>query len=135
MRLWGQNQHCVFCREIDETRDHLFFACPYSFTVWSSLAGKLFRHRITPDWADTVTAIQDLSGDHLKDILIRLCFQFTVYILWRERNTRIHNNGGLSAALLIRNGEKLIRNRISSLDYTKKPRLRLLLQRWLMVRP
>ncbi|CAL9217216.1 unnamed protein product [Arabidopsis halleri] len=121
--------------QIDETRDHLFFACPYSFTVWSSLAGKLLRHHITPDWADTVTAIQGLSGDLLKDILIRLYFQVTVYTLWHERNTRIHNNGGISAALLIRNGEKLIRNRISSLDYSKKPHLRLLLQRWLMLRP
>ncbi|XP_056848881.1 uncharacterized protein LOC130499014 [Raphanus sativus] len=27
---WGQPQHCLFCGEPDETRDHLYFACPYT---------------------------------------------------------------------------------------------------------
>ena len=29
MRAWGQVQCCLLCGEPDETRDHLFFACPY----------------------------------------------------------------------------------------------------------
>lgn len=33
MRNWGVIQGCVLCGERDETRDHLFFDCPYSFTV------------------------------------------------------------------------------------------------------
>ncbi|CAL9229630.1 unnamed protein product [Arabidopsis halleri] len=31
--------------------------------------------------------------------------------------------------------EKLIRNRITSLNYSAKPHLQLLMQRWIMVRP
>ena len=33
MRSWGMIQGSMLCGEVDETRDHLFFACPYSFTV------------------------------------------------------------------------------------------------------
>jgi len=105
------------------------FACPFSFAVWSSLAGKLLRHRLTPDWGDTVTTIQCRTCDNLRDILLRLCFQVAIYLLWRERNSRIHGNDSTTSAQLIRNGEKFIRNRISSLDYSSTPRLRLLFQR------
>lgn len=29
MRIWGIEQCCMLCGERNETRDHLFFACPY----------------------------------------------------------------------------------------------------------
>ncbi|XP_013624016.1 PREDICTED: uncharacterized protein LOC106329983 [Brassica oleracea var. oleracea] len=32
MKSWGIEQCCMLCGEKNETRDHLFFACPYSFT-------------------------------------------------------------------------------------------------------
>ena len=41
MRAWGIQQGCVLCGERDETRDHIFFACPYSFTVWDKLVNRL----------------------------------------------------------------------------------------------
>ncbi|KAG7599341.1 Reverse transcriptase zinc-binding domain [Arabidopsis suecica] len=135
MRFWGCHQVCVFCGEGDETRDHLFFACPYSYTIWSSIGGKLLRSRLSPDWDDRVASIQSLTGDKLRDILVRLSFQATLYSIWRERNARIHTNGGLSGLQLTKMIEKLIRNRITSLDYSAKPHLRLLMQRWIMVRP
>lgn len=34
MRGWGMEQNCVFCGERDASRDHLYFACSYTFTVW-----------------------------------------------------------------------------------------------------
>ena len=33
MRTWGQVQGCLFCGEPNETKDHLFFACPYTYTL------------------------------------------------------------------------------------------------------
>lgn len=38
MRSWGQTQCCMLCGEPDETRNHLYFACPYSFTRKSSFS-------------------------------------------------------------------------------------------------
>ena len=37
MRSWSIILGCGLCGERDETRDHLFFACPYSFTVSEGL--------------------------------------------------------------------------------------------------
>ncbi|KAG5397436.1 hypothetical protein IGI04_019250 [Brassica rapa subsp. trilocularis] len=58
MRVWGLQQECLLSGEKNETRDHLFFACPYSYTVWIRVTGRLFGTRITPDWQDTVAKIQ-----------------------------------------------------------------------------
>ncbi|XP_013650456.2 uncharacterized protein LOC106354968 [Brassica napus] len=54
MRTWGIQQDCVLCGEKYETRDHLFFACPYSYTVWDRLASKLIGLSINPYWNDNL---------------------------------------------------------------------------------
>lgn len=58
MRSWGITQGCGLCGERDETRDHLFFACPYSFTVWEGLVRGLFGRRTNPDWSITLNEIK-----------------------------------------------------------------------------
>lgn len=42
--------------EPNESRDHLFFACPYSYTIWTELTGS-FLPRPSPDWSITVTTL------------------------------------------------------------------------------
>ena len=54
MRAWGIHQSFMLCGERDETRDHVFFACPYSFTVWDTLVNRLSGHRTDPDWTVTL---------------------------------------------------------------------------------
>lgn len=49
MRSWGMIHECTSCEERDETRDHLFFACPYYYTVWDGLAGGLLGSGIDSD--------------------------------------------------------------------------------------
>jgi len=135
MHSWGHNQPCVFCGEPDELCDHLFFACPYTFMNWSEVAGRLLQYQQDPDWHITLTSLINGSGDHLRDILLKLCFQGTVYLVWRERNSRIHGKGYETYTQLTRRIDKLVRNRISSLDYHSKPRLRYLLQSWFEFSP
>ena len=50
MRTWNIQHGCVLCGERDETRDHIFFACPYFFTVWDTVARKLTGNRTNPNW-------------------------------------------------------------------------------------
>ncbi|KAG2270454.1 hypothetical protein Bca4012_072642 [Brassica carinata] len=40
---------CMFCGEPDETRDHLFFACPYTYTLWLQVIGTLLQPEPSPD--------------------------------------------------------------------------------------
>ncbi|XP_013694661.1 uncharacterized protein LOC106398689 [Brassica napus] len=135
MRGWGIEQGCVFCGERDESRDHLYFACPYTFTVRMSVAEGLLGSRITPDWQDTVSSILTSGRIRLNTILLKLAFQTSIYQLWKERNSRRH--GGLCAPVETTSKAigKIIKNRISSLKYKGNHKLRGLLSRWFEVHP
>lgn len=130
MRIWGRNQPCVLCGERDESRDHLFFACPFTFTVWSDIAGSLLQGHLDPDWNTTLESLITGTANRNRDILLRLCFQTSIYLLWRERNSRIHGSAFSTTSQVVRNIDRLIRNRITSLNYVSRPALRNLLQLW-----
>ena len=133
MRVWGIQQGCVLCGESDETRDHLFFACLYSFTVWDKLVNMLTENRTDPDWMAT---LQYVSGNslHLFDrILLKMAFQTSVYLLWKERNGRRHHTGWRTVYQLIRIIDKTVRNRITSLRYKAGHKLEGLMRRWFEV--
>ncbi|XP_018473781.1 uncharacterized protein LOC108845004 [Raphanus sativus] len=133
MRSWGVEQVCVYCGEKDESRDHLFSACPYTFTVWMNVAERLLGAAITPDWADTVTSIMRPNRNKLDTVLIRLVFQTSIYMLWRERNSRRHGGANMSVTLITKNIGKMVKNRISSLKYRGNHKLEGLLRRWFTI--
>ena len=133
MRAWGIVQGCVLCGERDETRDHLFFACPYSYTIWEPLARPLIGRNINPDWQWTVNRLQRMGGKSLDAILAKMLFQTVVYHIWRERNARRHQQSWKSTDQLSRLIDKAVRNRISSLRYKPQHKLEGLLTRWFEV--
>ncbi|XP_048637583.1 uncharacterized protein LOC125609990 [Brassica napus] len=57
MHKWGQPQVCILCGESDETRDHLYFACPYTYTLWLKVVGNLFGAEPDPDWGITISRL------------------------------------------------------------------------------
>lgn len=81
MRQWGVVQGCVFCGEPNESRDHLFFACPYTFTVWLAVVGDLLGVSADPDWEMTLSRLVEHDYDKLTFILLRLVFQTSIYYL------------------------------------------------------
>ncbi|XP_056853640.1 uncharacterized protein LOC130502902 [Raphanus sativus] len=129
-RQWGQAQICVYCGEPDETRDHLFFACPYTFTLWLQVVGNLFGSAPDPDWEITLQRLINGNFDRLTFILLRLVLQTTIYFIWRERIDRRHNNAAKTVDQLARLIDKTIRNRITSTGYNLKKKLYGLMQRW-----
>lgn len=129
MRGWGIVQGCVFCGERDESRDHLYFACPYTFTVWLNIAP------ITPDWADTLSSILHSNRNRLDTTLLKLALQTSIYILWKERNSRRHGGVCVTGDTTSKAIGRAIKNRISSLKYKGNHMLQGLLRRWFEVHP
>ncbi|XP_018461647.1 uncharacterized protein LOC108832687 [Raphanus sativus] len=135
MRSWGVQQHCPLCGEPDESRDHLFFACPFSYTVWDNVAGRLLGQRMNPDWSTTLCALHSSRFAPMDWVLVRLVFQMTIYHVWKERNGRRHQKPWASAAQVTRSIDKMMRNRISSRRYGARHKLTGLLRRWFEVAP
>ncbi|XP_013668588.1 uncharacterized protein LOC106372868 [Brassica napus] len=121
---WGQPQRCLYCGEPDETRDHLVFACPFTFTLLLKVVGNLFGIDPHPDWDTTLERLQNGTYDRLTFILMRLAFQVSFYFIWIERNDRKHNNRAKSVEQLAKLIDKAVRNRLSSTHYFFKPKLK-----------
>lgn len=127
---WSQPQECLFCGEPDETRDHLFFACPYTFMLWLQVVRNIFGVEPDPDWDITISRLITGTYDHITFILLRLVLQVTIYFIWRKRNDRRHNNSAKHVDQFGCIIEKTMRNRIMLTKYYLKPKLQSLICRW-----
>ncbi|VVB16555.1 unnamed protein product [Arabis nemorensis] len=128
MRTWGLNHACLLCGEVDETRDHLFMASPYSFTIWNWLCCGLPGRRI-PRLGDHSSV--HYSAEHWDDSLLhRLALQAIVYGIWRERNNRRHQQPPRSVLLLTRTIDKDMQNRLQAIYHGDESRLTEVTQRW-----
>lgn len=120
----------MFCGERDESRDHLFFACPMTYTIWTSLTSNLLGSSANPDWSITITSLLKPTRNKLDAILLRLVFHSSVYLIWKERNSRRHQGTWLTTEIMVRRIDKSIHNRIVSLKYGGSHKLAGLLRRW-----
>ncbi|KAL9840293.1 putative RNA-directed DNA polymerase [Arabidopsis thaliana] len=130
----GARYDCVFCGEELETRDHLFFSCPYSSHVWFSLTKGLLNGRNISNWNLITPHLLDSSRPYLHVFTLRYAFQASIHSLWRERNCRRHGETAIPAAKLAKFIDKTIRNRFSTIQRSGNTRLHGGLQYWFHTR-
>lgn len=106
------NGSCVFCATSIETRNHLFFTCPFSAQIWSTLARGLLTHRFSTNWDSLIPLLTDQTFTRIQIFVLRYVFQNTIYSIWRERNRRRHGETPLPATTLTGMIDKGIRNRL-----------------------
>ena len=79
----GRNESLGSHAWLCETRDHIYFACPYL----TRSGGGLLQDQATRDWTETLETLMTGRRDRMDHILLSI--QTTIYVLWRERNTRV----------------------------------------------
>lgn len=117
MRQWGMIQGCELYGERDETRDHLYSAYPYSYTLWEAPACKFVGSCIHPDWQWKIQCLQRMGTKGVDFFLARLLFQTLIYHSWREWNTRRHQQPRNTTNQMRRLTDKAMKNMIYSLKY------------------
>ena len=88
MRQWGMIQSCELCGERDEIRDHLFFACPYSYTILEVTARKFMGSGVNPDWQWTIQRLETMGTNGVDSCIARLLFQTLIYHIYMAREER-----------------------------------------------
>ncbi|OIT06201.1 hypothetical protein A4A49_61335, partial [Nicotiana attenuata] len=87
-------QQCVFCKQTDETFDHLFFECSLTNKLWMRLLRWLGYDRPIRDWQSEVNWI--CKGAKMRNghcVIVTCVFGMMVYFVWRERN-KLRFQGG-----------------------------------------
>lgn len=121
---------CLLCNSVDETRDHLFWDCGYSYALWSQVAS---RCRITPirRWEDSIEQMTTFSSPTTARSLTLLGWQATLYWIWNERNQRLHANQFRSVDSLFTIVDHQIRNKIQSFRGTNPTQSSEMMQLWI----
>lgn len=128
---WGlqSNPICVLCNTAMESRNHMFFACGYSLSLWTEISRRC-SITPTPYWDLTLQFLHSLPIKGTKKKLALLGWQSVIYTIWSERNHRIHRSTFKPVNILLKNINVLIRNRASSF-WGDRPKLAsALLQPW-----
>ncbi|KAL0737285.1 hypothetical protein Bca4012_013495 [Brassica carinata] len=117
-----------------ETRNHLFFYCPYLYDLWStiSLPCNLTANR---SWDDTLSQLKGLSSNRYVRRLTLMALKETIYWLWNERNNRLHRaifRGKETLSLII---DRQIRNRIQSQRVSNLTASSTMIQYWFATSP
>ncbi|KAG7599261.1 Ribonuclease H-like superfamily [Arabidopsis suecica] len=84
-----------------ETRNHLFFSCPFSAEIWYALAKNIYKAKFSTNWSDLITSINGQWSDRLESFIARYVFHATLHTIWRERNRRRHGENPNPPARLI----------------------------------
>ena len=110
------DQKCVLCNCNDEDTEHLFLGCPYSYLLlrecpfsvvfnWNSWMRGIFFH-------DNLTQFE-------KDIGF-LYINVVIYLVWRERNDRLHNQGTMRVGHLGQKIKRMVREKLFSCTAFKR---------------
>lgn len=113
--------NCLLCNTAPESRDHIFYQCQYTWSIWTTIAGRV-RHLPDRDWNREINNMQQLRGPRHLRILQLLAWQSTLYYLWSERNSRLHRKIFKPPDSIIKQIESTIRSKISALR-DQSPRL------------
>lgn len=125
----GIDLNCLLCHSFSESRDHLYYDCNYSWRVWRRIS-QCSQIQPIRNWNDNLLAMQRLRGPKEKTILTRIAWQCTIYLIWSERNNRLHRNVFKSTDSIINSIDGIIRNRASSVRESNPTLASSMMQLW-----
>lgn len=117
MRRWGLDVPaiCVLCSANNETRQHLFFECPFSTSIWDFFMNRANLHP-PPAFDATLRWLDKPSPNRHVVLIIRLIYQASMYSIWKERNARIHSAIPRSPGAIIAEVKDILRLRLDPLS-------------------
>ncbi|XP_043708989.1 uncharacterized protein LOC122658147 [Telopea speciosissima] len=117
---WGLvvDSTCVLCQKEAETIDHLFFHCDFSAAIWRKVLGlNGFERDPLATWKEEIQWLTlHFGGNTLVSSVRKFSFVATVYRIWLERNTRVHQQVSLTSDSVLHQIVMDTRLRFSEVD-------------------
>ncbi|KAJ9566292.1 hypothetical protein OSB04_002258 [Centaurea solstitialis] len=99
--LWKHDppdMRCVFCQQVPDSHDHLFFMCPYALEVWQRVKREVHLYGFPNIWNQTMVLLEERRGP--SKMIQKLALSATIYFIWRERNRRLFQGRSLASIQL-----------------------------------
>lgn len=110
---------CLLCNIHDESIQQLFFDCVFSSEVWSFFSS---RANVSPPicFEQGLRWLKSPSYNSNMALIFRLSFQASLYVLRKERNSRLHTQAAKSPFALIFDTKNTIRFRLDPLSRAQR---------------
>ena len=110
------NLRCVFCGFHTKTHRHIFCQCPLIRQIFA-----IWNWSITTTWSDFIAG-NVCSHTGLSNIEIDITYLFVsvvLFMIWRERNSRIHNSNIQPSGVsnLILEIKRVVRRKLASCNF------------------
>ena len=132
LREWGilMDSRCVLCQSTEETRDHLFFGCPYPQGIWRKILKLCNLDRRVMSWENELRwAEKRAKGRAMISLLLRVAWSAFIYNIWQERNTRIFAHAEKTEEQILNYIRETVRCRLTKLRNVKKDHVNMSLHR------
>ncbi|XP_059663552.1 uncharacterized protein LOC132309244 [Cornus florida] len=100
---------------VEESHNHLFFACSFTRPIWISLQLKCRFHAIPSSWNGfTRWALRRWASKNLKNSVNKLMLSTSINRIWQERNNKIFRSKKCSQMMIFRQITNMIRQKLLS---------------------
>ncbi|CAA7033781.1 unnamed protein product [Microthlaspi erraticum] len=129
---WGYDTEasCLLCGSEQETRDHLFFECPFSTDVWRKINLKLNLTDPPLNWQQILQWLNRATSSAEVKLALLQGWQATVYELWRERNRRYHDGLTMNQDVILKLIFSTVKDKCRALVQLDHSKGSLILQLW-----
>lgn len=102
MRNWGLlvPPTCLLCGSADESHQHIFSECDYGREVWLYFFSAVNLSPPQPV-LEVIRWIHAPTQDKNINLILKLAYQASFYVIWKERNARLHTQSSRPASSLL----------------------------------
>ncbi|XP_022003143.1 uncharacterized protein LOC110900567 [Helianthus annuus] len=124
---------CPLCKYDRDSRDHLFFQCPYASKVWGLVRNMVDMGNVTNTWSSIMQWMETNTNSRtLEHIICKIMVAASTYYIWQERNKRLFSPLQRSAEALSKTITDTVRLRIMGLKIGGQPNYKKIMERWLI---
>ncbi|CAN6894972.1 unnamed protein product [Brassica oleracea] len=114
---WGMSvpSTCLLCGLADESRDHIYFSCSYSRSVWDSFFTQTsFNQPYT--FSEVIRWVHHSTPPGKIRTICKLVTQAVFYAIWNEKNKRLHTSVARHPQLIIREIQIILKAKLYGMD-------------------
>ncbi|XP_022007560.1 uncharacterized protein LOC110906790 [Helianthus annuus] len=113
---------CPLCFYDRDSRDHLFFQCPYASEVWKTVREWVDMGNVNNTWSSVLDWIENnASSKQLNKIVCKILLGATTYFIWQERNNRLFSNLQRSPAIISQVIFNTVRLKLMGFSFASHP--------------
>ncbi|KAJ9536437.1 hypothetical protein OSB04_un000395 [Centaurea solstitialis] len=106
------DMRCSLCQLCMDSHAHLFFECTYSANVWQMVRIRVGWMEASVTWDVMVHLLEDPSQAP-KTMFHKLVLAASVYMIWKERNSRLFSSEKLPEIKIVNNILEVVQNRLA----------------------